>query len=312
MIPTGPSPMTTTVDPGRDGGAQRAQVAGGEDVGEEDGLLVGDALGDGEREEVGERDGHGLGLPAGEVGHGPERGGLVGEADVGLAGQAGPADAAPDHPRDQHAVAPLEAAHLRPGLGDRPDGLVAEPDAAARSGASWYRCRSEPQMAVRSTVTMTPSGPGRTGSGTFSTLTVRGPSRTVARIPARYPAGLDCYGPNCGPHALHRHPGVPCLGHSNPAPSSSSRRRRRGHRRLLRVRGSLGGHRLERRRHDVPDRDPGLRRDLRPHGRAGRQAGLDRSTGRARPWRPCGPRTRRRRRSHALHLRKISATLSRA
>ena len=52
-----------------------------------------------------------------------------------------------------------------------------------------------------STVTMTPSGPGRTGSGTFSTLTARGPSRTVARIPARYPAGLHCNGPNSGPHA---------------------------------------------------------------------------------------------------------------
>ncbi len=40
-------------------------------------------------------------------------------------------------------------------------------------------------MAVRSTVTTTPSGPGSTGSGTFCSLTVRGPSRTAARISAR-------------------------------------------------------------------------------------------------------------------------------
>ena len=73
-------------------------------------------------------------------------------------------------------------------------------------------------MAVRSTVTMTPSGPGRTGSGTFSTLTVRGPSRTVARISARYPAGLHFYGPNSGPTRARSVPGDPCLGHSNPAP----------------------------------------------------------------------------------------------
>src|ERR1700722_20337096 len=63
-------------------------------------------------------------------------------------------------------------------------------------GASWYRCRSEPQMAVRSTVTMTPSGPGRTGSGTFSSRMSRGPCSTVARIPHDLPRYYTAYGRN--------------------------------------------------------------------------------------------------------------------
>ena len=75
--------------PRPDGGPQRAEVAGREDVGEQHGLLVGHALGDGEREEVGERHRHGFGLPAGQIGHRAERGRLAGQADVGLAGQAG-------------------------------------------------------------------------------------------------------------------------------------------------------------------------------------------------------------------------------
>ena len=220
MIPTGPSPMTTTVDARRDGGPQRAEVPGREDVGEEDGLLVGDALGDGEGEEVGEGDRHGLGLPAGEVGHRPERGRLAGEADVGLAGEAGPAE--------PHPITP-ETSTRSPGLRLRTCGPASAtvPMASWPSriplpvGASWYRCRSEPQMAVRSTVTMTPSGPGRTGSGTFSTLTVRGPSRTVARISARYPAGLQLSRAQFRPARARSTPGDPCLGHSNPAPSSS-------------------------------------------------------------------------------------------
>ena len=109
-----------------DGGAQRTQVARREDVGEEDRLLVGDALGDGEGEEVGEGHGHGLGLAARQVGQRPEGGVLVGEADVGLAGQAGRADAAPDHARDQDAVTPLQAADVWPHFRHRPDGLVTE------------------------------------------------------------------------------------------------------------------------------------------------------------------------------------------
>src|ERR1700689_4687561 len=60
-------------------------------------------------------------------------------------------------------------------------------------------------MAVRSTVTMTPSGPGRTGSGTFSTVPWRGPCRTVARISARYRAGLHFHGPKTGPAARSFH-----------------------------------------------------------------------------------------------------------
>ena len=116
----------------RDGGPQRTEVAGGEDVGEKDGFFVGDAFGDGEGEEVGERHGHGLGLAAREAGHRPEGRVLVGEAHVGLAGQAGSADAAPDHTRHQHAVAPPQAADVRPDFCHRPDGLVTELNAGPR------------------------------------------------------------------------------------------------------------------------------------------------------------------------------------
>src|SRR6202050_1213554 len=137
-------------------------------------------------------------------------------------------------------------------------------------GASWYRWRSEPQMAVRSTVTMTPSGPGRTGSGTFSTVTRRGPWRTVARTSARYRAGLHSHGPKSRPDAPASFPET----HASDTRTQYDRRWRRGHRRLLRIRGPLGHQRLERRRDALSDRDPGFRRDLRSHGRAGRQAGL--------------------------------------
>ena len=67
-----------------DVGAQRAEVSRGEDVGEEHRLLVGHALGDGQREQVGERHGHRFGLSAGEVGHRAERSRLPGAADVWL------------------------------------------------------------------------------------------------------------------------------------------------------------------------------------------------------------------------------------
>src|SRR6202451_3201915 len=42
-------------------------------------------------------------------------------------------------------------------------------------------------MAVRSTVTTMPPGPGSTGSGTSSTRTSPGPCRTVARMTEPYP-----------------------------------------------------------------------------------------------------------------------------
>ena len=52
--------------------------------------------------------------------------------------------------------------------------------------APWRMWRSEPQMALFSTVTMAPSGPGSLGSGTVSSETMP-PSRiTVARIWATY------------------------------------------------------------------------------------------------------------------------------
>ena len=54
-------------------------------------------------------------------------------------------------------------------------------------------------MAVRSTVTMMPSGPGRTGSGTSSTRDLAWPFRTVALMPARYPADYTDPGQNAAP-----------------------------------------------------------------------------------------------------------------
>ena len=46
----------------------------------------------------------------------------------------------------------------------------------------WYRCRSLPQMAVRSTRSSSPSGPGTPASGTSSTDTSRSPFSTTARM----------------------------------------------------------------------------------------------------------------------------------
>ncbi len=116
------------------GGAQRPEVTGGKDVGEEHRLFAGDAIGDGQGEEIGEGDRHRLGLAAGKVGHRPKCGGHAGEADVGLAGQARAADAAPDHAGDEHAVARLEGAYMGTSLGHRADGLVPEADAVAGRG----------------------------------------------------------------------------------------------------------------------------------------------------------------------------------
>ena len=100
-------------------------------------------------------------------------------------------------PETEHAVARLEAVHVRPASATVP--MASWPNRMPTPvGASWYRWRSEPQIAVRSTVTITPSGPGSTGSGTSSTRTSRGPSRTVARIPARYMADYTGLGRNAG------------------------------------------------------------------------------------------------------------------
>ena len=118
----------------RNGGAQRPEVTGGKDVGEEHRLFVGDAVGDGQGEEVGEGDRHRLGLAAGKIGHRPKCSGHAVEADVGLAGEAGTADATPDHARDEHAVAWLQGAYVGANLGHRADGLVPETDAVAGRG----------------------------------------------------------------------------------------------------------------------------------------------------------------------------------
>src|SRR4051812_47914175 len=45
----------------------------------------------------------------------------------------------------------------------------------------WYRCKSDPQMAVRSTVMIAESGRDTVGSATSSTVTDRSPCNTTAR-----------------------------------------------------------------------------------------------------------------------------------
>ncbi len=99
IMPTGPSPITTTVDPGRMSARDRADVTGGQDVGEKDRLLVGETLGNRQRKCVGEGHAHGLGLGTGEVGRSAERRGLAGAAHIGLSGEARPAEPAADHRR---------------------------------------------------------------------------------------------------------------------------------------------------------------------------------------------------------------------
>ena len=287
---------------GPDVGALRSQVAGREDVGQQDSLFVGDTLGDGEREEVGERDGHGLGLPTREVGNGAEGRRLVVEAHVRLAGQARTADAAPDDARHEHAIAQLEAAHLRAGFGHRPDGLMAEPDPASggcvvvqvQIGTTDRGALHRDDDAL---------GPGEHGVGDVvdadrarSIEDGCSHSRTLPRGTRLPRADFAAVRPHVMPQILE------------PTTTDVARR---GHRCLLRARGPLGGDRLERRRNDLPDGDPGLRRDLRSHGRAGRSAGLeDPRTGKA--VAAVRPKDEAEAAVHALHRRGISATLARA
>ena len=49
-------------------------------------------------------------------------------------------------------------------------------------------------------------GPGSTGSGTFSTVTFRGPFEDGGSHLRTLPAGLNCQGPNPAPHAVSRRP----------------------------------------------------------------------------------------------------------
>ena len=167
MTPTGPRPTTTTVEPGRDGGPERADVARREDVGQEHGLLVGHALGDGQGELVGEGDGDRFGLAAGEVGHGPERGGLAGQAEVGEPGGAGP-HSRRSRPRPRPGRGRRHGRlHVRADLGHRADGLVAQPDAGAGRGVVvQVQIRAADGGAFdRDDDAL---GPGSTGSGTSS------------------------------------------------------------------------------------------------------------------------------------------------
>ncbi len=115
---------------GPDVGAARPQVAGGQDVGEQHGLLGADAVGDGAERRVGVRDGERLGLAARQslVAAEHRRGAPL--AGRHPAPSAGAALRAAHHARHQHPVAALEAAHLAAYLHHLADRLVAHREAA--------------------------------------------------------------------------------------------------------------------------------------------------------------------------------------
>ena len=152
-----------------DVGALRAEVAGGEDVGEQHGLLVGDALGDLDDRRVGRRHGDRLGLAAGQLERGAEHLG---------AGVAAHADVARPAGRSRGRSRSRPTRCTRSPL---PTVVTALPTSSTVPTNSWprctpgivigpwYRCRSLPQMAVRSTRSSSPSGPGTPASGTSST-----------------------------------------------------------------------------------------------------------------------------------------------
>ena len=158
-------------------------VAGGQRVGEEDRLLVADALGDGVERGVGVGHPHELGLRA------------VDEV------AEDPADAADGLAVRRHAAL---AVHAPPALGDRRDQhpvatanpLTASPTAVIVPTASWPRmrpsvtaatspcrmCRSVPQIVVVSTLTTTSVGSWTVASGTSAHSLLPGPWYTNAFI----------------------------------------------------------------------------------------------------------------------------------
>jgi hypothetical protein len=107
-------------------------VAGGQDVGQVDGLLVGQVFGELVGGGVGERDAGVLGLDA--VDQVPEDPAAAAQALAVLARAAEAAAAAGGDARQQHPVALTDRADARPGLQDRTDGLVAEDPARGDLG----------------------------------------------------------------------------------------------------------------------------------------------------------------------------------
>ena len=135
--PTGPAPTTATTSPGLDPPVPHADLeAGGQDVGQHDGGLVGDAGGELVERVVAEGDPDVLRLGAvDEMPEDPADPGrsLIGEAVgveplVAVGAGAARADAG-----DQHPVADLDRVDGRTDLGDRADAFVAE-DASLGDG----------------------------------------------------------------------------------------------------------------------------------------------------------------------------------
>ncbi len=152
--PTGPQPQTATVSPGWMSAVLRAHVAGGEDVGEEEDLVVGEIRLDLDGADIGEGDADVLRLTAGVTAVDVR---VAEEAEPGVAAHRSPrsgrwgwscrsrlqsvfwqkrAAAAGDGEGDHDAVARLEVVDVRANLFDDAHELVAENVA----GLPWWGC----------------------------------------------------------------------------------------------------------------------------------------------------------------------------
>ena len=133
--PTGPAPTTAIVSPGRDAAVLDADlVARREDVGEEEDLLVADALGHEVHRRLGERDARVLGLHAvDQVAEDPAdpADGLAVGGHPGLARPAAPARGDRGH---EHPVALLQRRDRGAGLDHRADRFMAEDAALGHRG----------------------------------------------------------------------------------------------------------------------------------------------------------------------------------
>jgi hypothetical protein len=114
---------------------------------------------------------------------------------VGMTGKAREADPTADDTRHQNPITTAYFAHV--GYDSTTVPIASCPSCTPGPvGASWYRCRSAPQIAVDSTVMMMPLGPGSTGSDTCSTWTSPGPRRSRRASAYATPANYSAGGPN--------------------------------------------------------------------------------------------------------------------
>ncbi len=173
--PIGPAPTTATTSPGETVAVQDANfVAGGQDIGQHEELLVGDSGRDRVRRGSSERHPHLFCLsPIDVVAENPA---AAAEALPEPADATEPTGPTRRDARHKHAVARIDVLDCRTHLFDRPDGLVAEDPPGVTSGRSPFKMwRSVPQMVVASTRTIASVSSMSVGSGTSSQLLSLGP-----------------------------------------------------------------------------------------------------------------------------------------